>query len=106
MKLKELIENLQSFEDQEKEVFIFYDEFEDQNIIDARYDERIDAVVISNYKLSSKQYPEMKEIKTVQDLINELLKIEDRTKIIEVNAQFAIENVQVASDRVNIVTTE
>lgn len=54
MKLKELIENLQSFEDQEKEVFIFYDEFEDQNIIDARYDERIDAVVISNYKLSSK----------------------------------------------------
>lgn len=48
----------------------------------------------------------MKEIKTVQDLINELLKIEDRTKIIEVNAQFAIEDVQEASDRVNIVTTD
>lgn len=48
----------------------------------------------------------MKEIKTVQDLINELLQIENRTKIIEVNAQFAIEDVQEASDRVNIVTTE
>lgn len=48
----------------------------------------------------------MKEIKTVQDLINELLQIEDRTKIIEVNAQFAIEDVQEASNRVNIVTTD
>lgn len=48
----------------------------------------------------------MKGIKTVQDLINELLKIEDRKKIIEVNAQFAIEDVQEASDRVNIVTTD
>lgn len=48
----------------------------------------------------------MKEIKTVQDLINELLKIEDRTKIIEVNAQFSIEDVQEASNRVNIVTTD
>lgn len=48
----------------------------------------------------------MKEIKTVQDLINELLKIENRTKIVEVNAQITIEDVQEASDRVNIVTTE
>lgn len=54
MKLKELIENLQSFEDQEKEVFIFYDEFGDQDIIDTRYDKNIDAVVISNYELQSK----------------------------------------------------
>lgn len=48
----------------------------------------------------------MKEIKTVQDLTNELLKIENRTKIIEVNAQFSIEDVQEASNMVNIVTTD
>lgn len=47
-----------------------------------------------------------KKIYTVQDLVNELLKIENRSKIVEVNALFAILNVEEASDRVNIITLD
>ncbi|UWH91807.1 MAG: hypothetical protein [Bacteriophage sp.] len=48
----------------------------------------------------------MNEIKTVRDLINELLKIEDLSKVIEINGQFAILDIQEISDRVNIVTND
>lgn len=49
----------------------------------------------------------MNEMKicTVRDLINELLKMEDLNKKIEVDGQFEILNVEEVSDRVNIVTT-
>jgi hypothetical protein len=48
----------------------------------------------------------MDKIKTVRDLINELYKIEDLSKIIEVNGQFTILDIQEISDRVNIVTND
>lgn len=48
----------------------------------------------------------MGKIKTVRDLINELYKIEDLSKIIEVNGHFAIFGIQEISDRVNIVTND
>lgn len=54
MKLKELIEILQTFEDQETDVVIFYDEFGYCDIVDIRYDKDVDSVIISNFELQSK----------------------------------------------------
>lgn len=48
----------------------------------------------------------MGKIKTVRDLINELYKIEDLSKIIEVNDQFTILDIQEISNRINIVTND
>lgn len=50
MKLKELIEILQSFEDQEKDVVIHYDESGDSSVVEnAIYDTTNEIVIIRNY---------------------------------------------------------
>lgn len=49
MKLKEVIEILQTFEDKEKEVVIHYDEFGDSNVENVIYDTTNEIVIIRNY---------------------------------------------------------
>lgn len=49
MKLKEVIEILQSFEDQEKDVVIHYDESEDSSVENVIYDTTNEIVIIRNY---------------------------------------------------------
>lgn len=49
MKLKEVIEILQSFEDQEKDVVIHYDESGDSSVENVIYDTTNEIVIIRNY---------------------------------------------------------